>query len=123
MNTHLDNVQGDLEALKEFLRNGGGDDYQVDANTLLNVSNFKKILCFLSLRSLKYMHRHTNTHYTCTHTTQLKENTMKKNSTFIMLHIDLFYPKVRIKSVFVLVGKKNYPKMSEKKIREDKIEL
>lgn len=36
INQHLDTVQGDLEALKEFLR--GSDDYQVDANTLLSVS-------------------------------------------------------------------------------------
>lgn len=33
---HLDNMQGDLEALKEFLRDG--ENYQVDSNTLLNVS-------------------------------------------------------------------------------------
>lgn len=37
LNSHLDGVQGDLEALKEFLRDG--DNYQVDANTLLSVSN------------------------------------------------------------------------------------
>lgn len=36
LNAHLDNVQGDLEALKEFLRDG--DNYQVDTNTLLSVS-------------------------------------------------------------------------------------
>lgn len=40
LNNHLDNVQGELEVLKEFLRSGGGggEDYQVDANTLLSVS-------------------------------------------------------------------------------------
>lgn len=36
LNQHLDSVQGDLEALKEFLRDG--ENYQVDANTLLSVS-------------------------------------------------------------------------------------
>lgn len=46
LNSHLDNVQGDLEALKEFLRSGGGDEYQVDANTLLSVSNFIKTYFF-----------------------------------------------------------------------------
>lgn len=39
LNSHLDNVQGDLEALKDFLRESG--DYQVDANTLLGVSIYK----------------------------------------------------------------------------------
>lgn len=36
----MDNVQGDLEALKEFLRNG--EDYQLDANALLSVSIQRK---------------------------------------------------------------------------------
>lgn len=44
LHQHLDNVQGDLEALKEFLRNG--EDYQADPNTLLNVSNFNIIFLF-----------------------------------------------------------------------------
>lgn len=33
---HLDTMQSDLESLKEFLRDG--ENYQVDANTILNVS-------------------------------------------------------------------------------------
>lgn len=41
MNHHLDSVQGELEALKEFLR--GSDDYQMDTNTLINVSIWIRI--------------------------------------------------------------------------------
>lgn len=44
LNNHLDNVQGELEALKEFLR--VGDEYQMDPNTLLNVSSFQMITIF-----------------------------------------------------------------------------
>lgn len=65
LNTHLDNVQGDLEALKEFLRSGGGDDYQVDANTLLNVSSFKKIDFVFPYDCLTQTQIH-NTHFTHT---------------------------------------------------------
>lgn len=36
LNQHLDSVQGDLDSLKEFLRN---EDYSLDANALLGVSN------------------------------------------------------------------------------------
>lgn len=35
LNQHLDGVQGDLESIKEYLRN---EDYTLDANTLLGVS-------------------------------------------------------------------------------------
>lgn len=35
---HLDTVQGDLESLKEFLRN---EDYTLDANAVLGVSPFR----------------------------------------------------------------------------------
>lgn len=35
INQHLDGVQGDLESIKEYLRN---EDYSLDANTLLGVS-------------------------------------------------------------------------------------
>lgn len=35
LNQHLDSVQGDLDTLKEFLRN---EDYSLDANALLGVS-------------------------------------------------------------------------------------
>lgn len=44
LNNHLDNVQGELEALKEFLR--VGDEYQMDPNTLLNVSSSQMIAIF-----------------------------------------------------------------------------
>lgn len=65
LNTHLENVQGDLEALKEFLR--GGDDYQVDANTLLTVSmrfiwgKMKKLNASFEMRfnSIQFHHRDT----------------------------------------------------------------
>lgn len=36
---HLDTVQGDLDSLKEFLRN---EDYSLDANALLGVSTFSQ---------------------------------------------------------------------------------
>lgn len=36
LHQHLDHVQGDLDAMKEMLRNG--EEYQFDVNTLLNVS-------------------------------------------------------------------------------------
>lgn len=96
LNTHLDNVQGDLEALKEFLRSGGGDDYQVDANTLLNVSSFKKIDFVFPYDCLTQTQTH-NTHFTHTRLhmhTHTHTNQEKKNNYCTMLHIDLF-SKVR----------------------------
>lgn len=41
INQHLDSVQGDLESLKEFLRN---EDYTLDANALLGVSIWQKLV-------------------------------------------------------------------------------
>lgn len=39
INQHLDGVQGDLESIKEYLRN---EDYSLDANTLLGVGTLAK---------------------------------------------------------------------------------
>jgi heat shock transcription factor 1 len=43
-NGHLDNVQNDLESLKDLLRN---DSYQLDANQLLGVSFITELIDYI----------------------------------------------------------------------------